>query len=149
VDNRIAGLPAEEWRMSLTGKTIAVLAAEGYQELELWYPVLRAREADADVAIVTSDPAGVTSHLGYPLIPVGQDTEPSALDAVVVAGTPTGAPALSDAQTVLLKAASAQGKPIYTIGTAVGVPAAAGARGFASADALPELMTALVSELSS
>jgi protease I len=134
--------------MSLTGRTIAVLAAEGYQELELWYPVLRAREADADVAIVTSDPAGVTSHLGYPLIPVGQDTEPSGLDAIVVAGTVTGAPALSHAQTVLLEAASAEGKPIYAVGTATGVAAAAGARRFASADALPELMNALVSDLS-
>lgn len=134
--------------MSLTGRTIAVLAAEGYQELELWYPVLRAREAEADVAIITADPAGVTSHLGYPLIPVGQDTEPSALDAIVVAGTVTGAPALSDAQTVLLKAASAEAKPIYTIGTATGVAAAAGARRFASADALPELMKTLLSDLS-
>lgn len=134
--------------MSLTGRTIAVLAAEGYQELELWYPVLRAREAGADVAVVTSGPGGVSSHLGYPLIPVGQDTEPGLFDAVVVAGTVTGAPALSDAQTALLRAASAAGKPIYTIGTASSVAAAADARRFASADAVPELMRTLVSELS-
>lgn len=133
--------------MSLTGRTIAVLAGEGYQELELWYPVLRAREAGADVAVVTSAPAGVTSHLGYPLVPVGQDTESSRFDAVVVAGTVTGVPALSDAQTALLRAAEAQAKPIYAIGTATEV-AAAGARRFASADALPELMRALVSDLS-
>lgn len=133
--------------MSLTGRTIAVLAGEGYQELELWYPVLRAREAGADVAVVTSVPTGVTSHLGYPLIPVGQDAEPSVFDAVVVAGTVTGVPALSDAQAALLRAAEADAKPIYTIGTATEV-AASGARRFESADALPELMRALVSELS-
>jgi putative intracellular protease/amidase len=133
--------------MSLTGRTIAVLAGEGYQELELWYPVLRAREAGADVAVMTSEPAGITSHLGYPLIPVGQDAEPSRFDAVVVAGTVTGVPALSDAQTALLRVAEAEAKPIYTIGTATEV-AAAGARRFASADALPELMRALVSDLS-
>jgi protease I len=133
--------------MSLSGRTIAVLAGEGYQELELWYPVLRAREAGADVAVVTSEPAGVTSHLGYPLIPVGQDTDPDRFDAVVVAGTVTGVPALSEAQTKVLRAAEAGSKPIYTLGTA-GQVEAAGARRFASADALPELMRALVSDLS-
>ncbi|MFY1668792.1 DJ-1/PfpI family protein [Plantactinospora sp. WMMB334] len=134
--------------MSLTGRTIAVLAAEGYQELELWYPVLRAREAGADVTVVTSEPDGVTSHLGYPLIPVGRHDEPGLFDAVVVAGTVTGEPALSDAQTALLRAASAAAKPVYAVGSAIGVEAAAGARPFASADALPELMSTLVRELS-
>jgi len=133
--------------MSLSGKTIAVLAGDGYQELELWYPILRAREAGADVAVLTSAPAGVTSHLGYPLIPVGQDTPPDRFDAVVVAGTVTGTPALSEAQTAVLHAAEAGAKPVYAIGTA-GEVAAAGARRFASADALPELMRALVSDLS-
>ena len=33
--------------MELKGKRIAVLAEELYQELELWYPVLRMREAGA------------------------------------------------------------------------------------------------------
>lgn len=132
--------------MSLSGKTIAVLAGDGYQELELWYPVLRAREAGADVAVLTSAPAGVTSHLGYPLVPVGQDTAPERFDAVVVAGTVTGAPALSDEQSAVLRAAEAAAKPIYAIGTA-GDVATAGARRFASADAVPELMRALVADL--
>lgn len=133
--------------MSLSGKTIAVLAGDGYQELELWYPVLRAREAGADVAVLTAAPDGVTSHLGYPLIPVGQDGSPGRFDAVVVAGTVTGAPALSEAQTAVLRAAEAEARPIYAIGTA-GEVVAAGSRRFPSADAVPELMRALVSDLS-
>ncbi len=38
--------------MDLTGKRIAVLAENLYQDLELWYPVLRMREAGADVHVI-------------------------------------------------------------------------------------------------
>ena len=38
--------------MELSGKRIAVLAEDRYQELELWYPLLRLREAGADVTVV-------------------------------------------------------------------------------------------------
>ncbi|HUW65406.1 MAG TPA: type 1 glutamine amidotransferase domain-containing protein [Spirochaetia bacterium] len=36
----------------LRGRTVAVLAEEGFEDLELWYPVLRLREAGAVVEIV-------------------------------------------------------------------------------------------------
>lgn len=36
----------------LTGKRIAVLVEEGFEDLELWYPVLRLREAGAKVDII-------------------------------------------------------------------------------------------------
>ena len=38
--------------MSLTGKRIAILAEDNYQELELWYPLLRLREAGAEVVVI-------------------------------------------------------------------------------------------------
>lgn len=38
--------------MELKDKHIAVLAEDNYQELELWYPLLRMREAGADVDVV-------------------------------------------------------------------------------------------------
>jgi len=38
--------------MDLTGKRIAILAEELYEDLELWYPALRFREAGAEVTIV-------------------------------------------------------------------------------------------------
>ena len=36
---------------ALSGKTVAVLAEDLYEDLELWYPVLRLREEDAKVVI--------------------------------------------------------------------------------------------------
>ncbi len=36
----------------LSGKRVAVLAENMYEDLELWYPVLRLREAGAEVSIV-------------------------------------------------------------------------------------------------
>lgn len=51
----------------MTNKTIAVLAEQKYEELELWYPVYRFREAGANVVIVGPE-AGKSypSKLGYP-----------------------------------------------------------------------------------
>jgi protease I len=38
--------------MELTGKRVIILAEDRYQELELWYPLLRLREAGAEVTVV-------------------------------------------------------------------------------------------------
>lgn len=38
--------------MKLVGKRIAVLAENNYQDLELWYPLLRMREEGAEVKVV-------------------------------------------------------------------------------------------------
>ena len=53
--------------MDLQGTRVAVLAEEIYEDLELWYPVLRLREAGAEVKIV-GPKAGETykSKHGYP-----------------------------------------------------------------------------------
>jgi protease I len=54
--------------MSLEGKRLAVLAEDLYEDLELWYPVLRLREAGADVVIVgTGSSETYTSKHGYPV----------------------------------------------------------------------------------
>ena len=54
--------------MSLKGKKIAVLAEDNYQELELWYPLLRMREAGAEVLVVGtgSAPTYASKH-SYPV----------------------------------------------------------------------------------
>jgi protease I len=54
--------------MSLEGRRVAVLAEDLYQELELWYPVLRLREAGAEVVIVgTGSSDGYAGKHGYPV----------------------------------------------------------------------------------
>ncbi len=53
--------------MNLTGKRIAMLLEQQYQEMEVWYPVYRLKEAGAEVVLVAPE-AGKTysSKLGYP-----------------------------------------------------------------------------------
>jgi len=53
--------------MELNGKRAAVLVEQQYQEMEIWYPVYRLREAGCAVTLVGPE-AGQTypSKLGYP-----------------------------------------------------------------------------------
>ncbi len=75
--------------MNLREAQVAVLAENQYQELELWYPLLRLREAGANVLVVA--PAAeqlYASKLGYPVsadLAVGE-VKPEQLDAVVIPG---------------------------------------------------------------
>ena len=75
--------------MELKGKHIAILAEDNYQELELWYPLLRMREAGAEVTVVGMP--GVQeyhSKLGYPVkVDAAADTvSADDFDAVIVPG---------------------------------------------------------------
>jgi len=75
--------------MEITSARIAVLAENLYQELELWYPVLRLREAGAKVSIVGPKANQVYgSKLGYPVTPDVSidDVEPADFDCVVIPG---------------------------------------------------------------
>jgi protease I len=76
--------------MSLTGKTVAVLAANEYQELEVWYPLLRLREQGAEVKIVgvRGGARTVTSKHGYPCdVDLSADNASADdFDAVVIPG---------------------------------------------------------------
>ena len=50
----------------VAGKRIAILAEDLYEDLELWYPLLRFREAGAEVVVVGPGPARThTSKHGY------------------------------------------------------------------------------------
>jgi len=75
--------------MDLQGKRIAVLAADLYQEMEIWYPLLRFREDGAETVTVGAEAGKTyTSKKGYPVVSDKSIAEVSArdFDAVVIPG---------------------------------------------------------------
>jgi deglycase len=75
--------------MNLKGKKVAVLVADQYQELEVWYPLLRFREDGAETTAVGFE-AGKTysSKKGYPVVSDKSITDARVedFDAVVIPG---------------------------------------------------------------
>ena len=75
--------------MSLKGKRIALLLAEDYQELEVWYPYYRLGEQGAEVVRVAAEGGkSYPSKLGYPCESdaAAGDVSADDFDAVVVPG---------------------------------------------------------------
>lgn len=75
--------------MELEGKRIAVLAEDMYEDLELWYPLIRMKEAGADVEVVGMPGVeAYESKHGYAVkVDVAVDEVSSVdFDAVVVPG---------------------------------------------------------------
>ena len=105
--------------MRLTGKKIAVLAENMYQEMELWVPYYRLREAGAEVKVVGAGGAkSYTSKHGYPVNVDVQADAVSAVefDAVVVPGG--YAPDMMrrhEAMVRLVREATQQGKVVAAI----------------------------------
>lgn len=75
--------------MDLHGKHVAVLVADQYQEMEVWYPLLRFREDGATTVAVAAE-AGKTYHgkKGYPVVADRSidGVRASEFDAVIVPG---------------------------------------------------------------
>jgi protease I len=75
--------------MRLKGKRIAILAEDLYQDLELWYPLLRFRGAGAHVVVVGSGRLKEhTGKFGYPVTvdKAAQDVKADDFDAVIIPG---------------------------------------------------------------
>ena len=75
--------------MKLSGKRIAILAENMYQEMELWVPYYRLKEEGAEVKVVGADGAkSYASKHGYPVTVDVQADQVSAVefDAVIVPG---------------------------------------------------------------
>jgi protease I len=75
--------------MTLSGKKIAVLVEHHYQDLEVWYPLLRLREAGAKVVVVgTGTAAEYVGKYGYP-VKVDKNADKvkvSSFDGIVIPG---------------------------------------------------------------
>jgi protease I len=100
-------------------KRIAVLVEQQFQELEVWYPVYRLREAGCKVTLVGPE-AGKTypSKLGYPATAdaAAADVSANDFDAIVIPGG--FAPDYirrSAAMLTLVRDADAQKKPLAAI----------------------------------
>jgi protease I len=53
--------------MELRGKRVAILVEDDYKTLEVWYPLLRFREAEATVTVVGPGVRSYTSAQGIPI----------------------------------------------------------------------------------
>jgi protease I len=75
--------------MDLHGKRVAVLVEQQYQEMEVWYPIYRLREAGCTVTVVGPEAGhAYPSKLGYPCKSdkAAQGCKAEDFDAVVVPG---------------------------------------------------------------
>jgi len=74
--------------MELTGKKIAILVEDAYQELELHYPRLRFLEAGATVQLLGTGKKSYASEKGYGAEADSDvsDVDPNDFDAVVIPG---------------------------------------------------------------
>ncbi len=74
---------------TLQGKRVAILAADLYEDQELWYPYYRLQEAGADVILVGPEAKKTyDSKHGYPVTTeeAAEDVIPEDLDGIVIPG---------------------------------------------------------------
>jgi len=75
--------------MSLHGKKIILLLEQQYQEMEVWYPYYRLKEAGAEVVMVGPEANhSYPSKLGYPAKSevAARDINPSDFDGIIIPG---------------------------------------------------------------
>lgn len=72
----------------LTGMRVAILAEDQYENLELWYPYMRLREAGSEVIIMGHEKKAYGSKEGFPAkaTMLASEASDSDFDAVVIPG---------------------------------------------------------------
>src|ERR1700738_4515309 len=79
----------EEPVMEMHAVRAAVLVEQQYQEMEVWYPIYRLREAGCKVTLVGPEAGAIyPSKLGYPAKSdkAAKDVSPDDVDALVIPG---------------------------------------------------------------
>jgi protease I len=107
--------------MELQGKRVAILVAEQYEDLEVWYPVLRLREAEAEVAIVGTGAERYTSKHGLPIQAdtTAEQVQSDDFDAAIIpSGLTSEVFADHPAMTTLVLTAIQQGKVVAATASA-------------------------------
>jgi protease I len=105
--------------MDLKQARVAVLVEQQYQEMEVWYPVYRLREAGCKVVLVGPEAGAIyPSKLGYPAKSdkAAKDVSPDDFDGMVIPGG--FAPDFlrrHEAVIKLVRNLNEQGKPIAAI----------------------------------
>jgi protease I len=103
---------------AIPGLRVAVLVAEGVEDLEYWVTVMRLREAGATVTSVgsTLDQAAGKNGLAVRADRLAKDMDPAAVDALVIPGGWAPDRLRRDpAVTGLVRAVDAAGKPVGII----------------------------------
>lgn len=116
--------------MKLQGKKLLILAEDLYQDLELWYPLLRMREEGAEVTVVGTE-ARITykSKTGYPVTSQVGSREVKAVDydgVIIPGGYAPDLMRRHEATLTLVRDSFSQGKVVAAICHAGWVLASAG-----------------------
>jgi len=128
-----------------TSRKVAILVEEGYQDLELWHPLLRLREESVSVSVIGPE-ADKTylSQLEFPVVPDAGIGDVKAADygAVIVSGGASANRIAENAKMVaFIKEAARNGAVLAAVSNGAKAFEAAGAKAAVAVkntDALPE-----------
>ena len=137
-----------------TTRKVAILVDEGYQDLELWHPLLRLREENIAVSVIGPEAEKTyISELEFPVVPDAGIGEVKASDfgAVIVSGGASASRIAENARMVgFIREAKSNGAVLGAVSNGVKAFEAAGARPSVwvkNTDALPEFCKSFLKAL--